>query len=240
MAYVVTFVDFLPPARYDGLKWATCKIEEAPAQSGPWTLLETKTIAPYADATDPPTLNFTTELATLQNGWYRLTFVDASGDVSQPTTPLFNGDQTTVIPYAPTVDQVGALLRARTKDKFGKEMGTFTANTRPTRAQAYQIIQSVADDIVGKYGAIDAACQETAREAIKLKAAMEIELSYFPEQVATGRSPFEQYRELYADSLLNLDACAAAHSAPGASATAGSPAWHFIDKPPVIGIRTVL
>jgi hypothetical protein len=128
-------------------------------------------------------------------------------------------------------------MRARTKDNMGKEQGTFTAGTRPTRAAVQQIIQMAADDVVGKYADIDAACQETAREAIKLKAAMEIELSYFPEQITTGRSPFEQYRELYNDTLTNLEACVSFHAVPG-SISANSPRYFFPAKPPMIGLKT--
>lgn len=239
MAFVVTFVDYLPPARFDGLFWTTVKIEESASSSGPWTLIETKPFPAYTNAAEPPSASFTTELATLQNGWYRLTFVDATGDVSQPTVPVHNADDTTIIAYAPTVDQVGALLRARTKDKNGVEKGTFTANTRPTRAEAYTIIQSTADDVVGKFSSVATPCQETAREAIKLKAAMEIELSYFPEQVATGRSPFEQYRELYTDSMENLEACVALNVTPGVLSP-NSPAFKFLEEPPIIGLKTVM
>jgi hypothetical protein len=234
---VVTFEDYVPPPRYDGIKWTQARIQEAPASTGAWTQLEVKTIPDYPDPTTPPTLNFTTELATLEEGWYRIVFVDATSDTAQPTNPVHNADDTTDVAFAPTVDQLGSLMRTRTKDSHGNERGTFTAETRPTRAAVEHIIQGVADDVISKHDQIDPACQESARESIKLKAAMEIELSYFPEQVATGRSPFEQYKELYDDAILSLASCVSFHVAEGASSPLGV-AYHFPEKPPIIGLET--
>jgi integrase len=50
------------------------------------------------------------------------------------------------IDIAPSVLDVAALLRARTKDSNGMEVGTFNDDTRPTSAQVLTLIdQAVAD-----------------------------------------------------------------------------------------------
>lgn len=111
--------------------------------------------------------------------------------------------------WAPTVDDVGALLRARTKDSHGNEVGTFTADTRPTREQVESIIGRVVSDLADSITdpsltpLPDRLAGSATRVAV-LMAAAEIELSYFPEQVATGRSPYAQYRELLGDRTAAL------------------------------------
>lgn len=61
-----------------------------------------------------------------------------------------------------------------------------------------------------------------AESVTSYRAAMLIELSYFPEQVATGRSPYEQLKALYTESLKNLLARSTG-DAPGGEAGAPSP-----------------
>lgn len=88
MAYVVTLVEVSAPPRYDGVFWTQMQIEESVLVSGPWTLIDTKVVPTYPDAEDPPPMSFTTELATLLVGYYRLTFFDATGDSSLPSDPI--------------------------------------------------------------------------------------------------------------------------------------------------------
>lgn len=91
MAYVVTFQGYRPPPRYDDLAWTEARIDEAAAADGPWVELETITFDPVdADPTDPATRNLSTELGTALNQWYRIVFLDASGDQAQPTTAVQN------------------------------------------------------------------------------------------------------------------------------------------------------
>jgi hypothetical protein len=84
MAFVVTLSNFRPVPRFDGVKWNGATIQEATTDAGPWTDVETFTIASYPDAAAPPELSFTTDQATLDPslGWFRLEFQDASSNVS--------------------------------------------------------------------------------------------------------------------------------------------------------------
>lgn len=90
MAYVVTLEDFRPPARYDALPWTQAQIQEASSANGSYSTLETKSFSGDSDPSDPQLRSFTTELGTAANYWYRIVFVDASGDVSLPTDPVQN------------------------------------------------------------------------------------------------------------------------------------------------------
>lgn len=118
--------------------------------------------------------------------------------------------------YTPTVAEVAALLRARTRDSVGNEVGTFNSSTSPTDTEATSIIASVVGSLSGALGAdipdapdrdgggdVDA-LRDSAKYLATLKAAMLIELSYFPEQIGTDRSPYNAYKEMYDTDLPGL------------------------------------
>jgi hypothetical protein len=107
----------------------------------------------------------------------------------------------------PTVQQVANLIRARTKDSNGLEVGTFDGDTRPTADQVEQLIdQSVAlvamqlplavlvppefDPSVAMVVALDCACR--------------VEKSYWPEQVQTERSPYAMLKVEFDEALAAL------------------------------------
>lgn len=115
-------------------------------------------------------------------------------DESFATTDAIPGTQS----FVPSVDDVGAILRTRTKDEFGAELGTFTADTRPTDQQALTLIGQAYDDVIGVIDDdIPTTAWRDASSAIALRAAMLIELSFWPDQVPLGRSPYAQLKELY-------------------------------------------
>lgn len=203
MAIVVSLEEFTPLARYDGTPFTQARIEEAAVAAGPFTLLETVVLNPVdADPSKPMSRSFTTNLATLVDGWYQVTFVDA------------NADQVTVGPvhnvaeepsYLPVVSDIGALLRARTKDSFGNELGTFTDDTRPTDEQVLRLIKLAEGDVAVQLP--DDLPEEYYQELhalIALKAAMLVELTHFPEQVRTGRSAYAEYERMFDNQMESL------------------------------------
>jgi hypothetical protein len=99
--------------------------------------------------------------------------------------------------WAPSVADVGAVLRARTKDTNGNELGTFTDDTRPTEDQTGELIDTAVADIESEIGTVPDELQDAARRAAAIGAALLVELSFFPEQITTGRSPYDQLKELY-------------------------------------------
>lgn len=117
MAQVVSFEDYRPSPRYDGLPWTTYRIEEGTASAGPWSLIDQGTIAPLdVDPSQPSYRNFTTSSASdLPDLWYRIIFVDADGAVGLPTTPVRNSAEERPV-YATTVE-LAALLRVRDADR---------------------------------------------------------------------------------------------------------------------------
>lgn len=112
--------------------------------------------------------------------------------------------------FTPAIDDVGAILRTRTRLAGGQEAGTFlpaaaVPTTTPTAEQVTGLItDAVADlgaalgpDIPNAPGADPTAYRNAAKRLAALGAALGVELTYFPEQVATNRSPYPQLLERY-------------------------------------------
>lgn len=96
--------------------------------------------------------------------------------------------------FTPTVDDVGAMLRGRTRDDDGNELGTFTPTTLPTDTQAQSIIEQAVEEIAGQIGEnIPARLRKSAKSITTLLAAMNVELTYYAEQVNSGKSAYEAY-----------------------------------------------
>lgn len=102
-------------------------------------------------------------------------------------------------------DDVAVLVRARTKDNDGNE-GEFTANTRPTAEQVTQAVVLAATDVATRVAsdidpAEDADLLASARRLVAIRAAMLVEMSYFPEQVREGQSSYEALREMFTEGM---------------------------------------
>jgi hypothetical protein len=196
LANVVTFRDYVPIPRYDNKPFTHVLVYEAATRDGPWTEIADLPLIPVdADPRNPQSRNLTVETATLDEGWYYLLFKDVDNDQQLPTEPVHNRP-TDTLPYMPLVSDVGALLNSRTKDKNGNYAGTFTADTRPTFEQVSQLIQQAADDITaGLDTDIPEGAWRFVKEAIKTRAAMLVELSFYSDQVNTQRSVYPQLQE---------------------------------------------
>lgn len=131
----------------------------------------------------------------------------------------------------PTVEGVGALLRARTRDENGNELGTFTDQTRPTAAEVAGMLEQGAAEV---RAALPADVRDDLAPQIEslmaLATALRIELAYFPDQVAAGRSPFEQYRQLYQDGLRALSANVADNQPGGPTRVHSIPLRTLVDQ----------
>lgn len=206
MGYVITLEGIIPLPRYDSLPWTQATLQEAPTSDGPWTPLDTFVLTPVdADPSNPAPRGFTTENATLESGWYRVIFNDQSGDSQLPTEAIQNVPPLPDPGYLPTVEGVSDLLRARTKDNLGNEIGVFNDNTRPTGIEVLGLIRKSGSDVTALLDYdIPIEMYEQVRDLIALGAAMRVELSYFPEQVGTDRTAYDEMKELYDESLARI------------------------------------
>lgn len=204
---VISIVGLTPPPRYPPIttSWTQARIEEAPADSGPWTVIEPAfALSPVPNALDPQSYDFSTSHATLASGWYRVVWIDAANN-TDATLPVFNDTRTDA--FRPTVAMIGAKMRARTKVRGGTEIGTFRDTDPPTRPTATEV-EGVMDDIMpmieADLGSVPDSLLPQARTAAIYRIAQEIELSYWPEQNDTDQSVAAQYGRLYAAALTTL------------------------------------
>jgi len=229
---VVTFIDYTPPPRFDGTTWTEVKIQESASESGPWTVIDTQPLYPVDDdPKHPQERSFTTDAATLDAGWYIVSFYDEIGNFvdSTPTQNLKSQN------YYPTVRDVASMIMSRTKDQYGNLLGTFTEDTTPTAEQVEQVTERVITEVADVIGdQVPSPFIDDARHVAALRVAMQVELDFFSDQVNTGRSIYPQLREQYLLALQNLQTAissAAEGEGPGTGATVASkPEFWF---PPV-------
>jgi len=206
--YVVSFTDYRPTPRYDGVPWSVIHVEESDNVDGPWTQIEVIDISTLPDGVDtdpsePLARSFTTDNATLQEGFYRVSFLDANGDVLY-FAPIQNVAPAT-LPWTPSIQEVADQIVSRTRDQYGNEIGTFNATTRPTDTQVMHLIVEHIGDVANVIGTdIPSELWEDASTVVAERVAMQIELDYFPEQVNTDRSPYKQLKEEYEEDLSRL------------------------------------
>jgi hypothetical protein len=108
--------------------------------------------------------------------------------------------------WTPSVEDVAAHIRARTKNPAGKEVGTFDATTRPTGEEVERLISKGVRRVMTQVGD---PCTEELREdagaAAALYTAMLIEQSYFPEQTTATGSSFNSLMKLWEGQIKVLD-----------------------------------
>lgn len=229
MGFVVTLVDSTPPARADTLSYTSVRIEEAAAETGPWTAIDTQATGPDSNPESPATRDLTTRNATLPAAWYRLTWISGS-DTSTPSEPVQNA-ASLAGGMRPTIFDVAQKVRSRTKIKGGSEIGTFNTRTRPTGDEVEGLIGDAMDEVLGKVKAAEAGTkyEKHVRGAIALYAAMEVELSFFPEQVGSGKSPYASYEKIYLSRIKALIAESETGEPQGMGDTdaPADPAWTF-------------
>lgn len=145
--------------------------------------------------------------------------------------------------WTPDVQDIANILRTRTKDDNGVEVGTFDDNTRPTGDQVEGLIANGISDVANAVGSdIDPLCRPDAQYVAALSVAMLVELSYFPEQIGNGRSPYNSLKEQFDDRLKRLQNCIN-NSKNGDTGGAGSVskpigAFPMTGDPFIIGRRT--
>lgn len=143
--------------------------------------------------------------------------------------------------YTPTLAEVGALLRGRTRFN-GSELGTFTSNTHPTADQVTVIINSVVGKLEAKFGNDPPdELMASARHLVALRAALFVELTFFGDQIGANRSPYPQLKQLYDDELKDFIADRANIGADGEAGTGDDLAGGGLavfSFPPLTGPRT--
>jgi hypothetical protein len=107
--------------------------------------------------------------------------------------------------WAPSVKDIGGVLRARTKDRSQNELGTFTSDTRPTDVEVEVLINKAVGDVAMRTGSeLPEAVWEDAKGVAATRTAMLVELGFFPEQVNRGNSPYPQLETMWKQDIADL------------------------------------
>lgn len=131
--------------------------------------------------------------------------------------------------YRPTIAQVGSVLRARTKDKYGSELGTFNNDTRPTAEQVEDLIDLAIGDTSAAIGqAVPSVLWQGVTMLVAINTANLIQASYWPEQVEDNSAVFDFWTTWYQNGLKNMAMAVRAENLgddEGADGTADLPLW---------------
>ena len=107
--------------------------------------------------------------------------------------------------YTPTVQDIAAMLRARTRTSYGDLMNDFTDETEPTGEDVQGLIEIAVDDVSGAIGTnIPVEFQATAKVLVTYLAAANVELSYWPTQAAATNSMYDKLMARYNTRLTQL------------------------------------
>ena len=215
-SYVVSFEDYQPSPRYPPAEggWVTVRIEEASDPAGEWTAIDTITLdPPERNPQHPRGRDFTTENATLAEGWYRVVWVDALGG-EQATAPVQNTDATTTPSWVPTVQNVADLCPVYTRrpvdsegEQSGGEQGVFDDTTNPTASQVQALIAVAVEEVRGRVGVDVARLErfpELARRTAAWHAAASIEADKRPENAVETTGAYQWKYSSYVACLNSL------------------------------------
>lgn len=118
----------------------------------------------------------------------------------------------------PSLEDVAALIHARTSDQYDKPLGTFTTETRPTADQVNDLIDRSAQVVSLELGVPHSRMgdlTDQAKAVVAVRTAWQIEVSFFPNQVERGDSAAGQLREMYESDLALLGVAARDNQAGG-------------------------
>lgn len=156
---------------------------------------------------------FHVDLPLTDSGLWEYRFTWGTDDETGASGGAFEVDPDVRYPWAPTVDRIASMLRARTRGTasidatVSGEQGTFNAITRPTAAQVIELIAQACDDLSGRMHGREPCTQNlraSATGAAAYLAAHLVETSYYPEQVRrddTAATAFEKRYDALADRL---------------------------------------
>jgi hypothetical protein len=170
-------------------------------------------IVEQLDADENPTGNYTATLVVPEDaelGDYQPEFSYLGVEYPDDTVWVVTdtGRAPAPIDYTPTLDDVGALLHARTKATVGGESvetGTFTENSRPSAATVERLIGEATRDVAMRIGlVVPADFVGKARDAATLRAAALVERSMQPEQAEGVTATFTSLRLDYEATVKTL------------------------------------
>lgn len=175
-------------------------MQEATAPDAAWLDIDTQTLAsPDADPTAPAARSVTTTLAALTTGWYRVVFLDAADNPSEPSDVVRSSIDADLPPDPDDVRDASPLLRS----KFPRPSTdpNQSGDLRRMTYQATMLVQSLTwrliDPTLGCPAPVDEGqCEMVPNELVPVAVQAIVRMAEriyvttqpaFAEQVATGR-----------------------------------------------------
>lgn len=232
--YVVNLTDYLPAPRHDNTAWTQVRVDEAATKAGTTTATATGSLPAPTDPAHPDPISIEFRGATLPAGWYLVTLLDAS-DNEQPFDWLLNGPS-----YTATRDDVARKLKARTRNPQGALVGTFDNTTTISGTTVDEMIADATAMVAARIGtSIPDDKLWMARRAVAIRAAMDVELSFTPEQTAGDETAYGRLEQQYEEAIAALTVSLRGDE-PGAAGFASVPvvsptmtAWNTPTEPTV-------
>lgn len=195
-----------PPARFDAIPWTRVLVEQAaPETPSVWTEIDDQAIAVDLTPATPNPISLTVTTATLERAFFRFRFDTTPSNPSTYSPAVLSPPP----PYRPTVEQVAAIVRSRTRGAASRdatiagEQGTFTATTRPTYLQVQELIDVAVGDIAGMMRGrtpCTPVLETAAGSAAAYLAAQLVEVSYYSEQTTDETTAFKALDSLRKDA----------------------------------------
>lgn len=111
------------------------------------------------------------------------------------------------VSWTPSTKQVASYIRARTRVAGGGIIGDFTEATRPTKAEAEEIIAEAVQQVILEIGTATPCTEDLeagSGTCAALYAAMLIEQSYYPDQTTSEGNSFKSLQSLYKPKMQAL------------------------------------
>lgn len=110
-------------------------------------------------------------------------------------------------PRTPSVDDVGSILRARTVDHNGNELGTFTTDTRPTGGEVENFIADAVGELTVRLPDDLTDVQEAfVKRLTAIRAAMFVEISLHPDSDQNEGSAYARLEKMFDQGWAALSA----------------------------------
>lgn len=203
MTYTHHFENVQLPPRTDGIAWTRVLVEISPPDDGQaWTQIDDQAVT--IDLTpaipDPIALDVTT--APLETALFRFRGNVSPSNPSPPSPPVLSPPPA----WRPTMEQVAAILHARTRglesqaSTESSELGVWTATTRPSSGQVLALIDVAVGDLAGMLGGrtpCTASLAAAAASASAYRAAQLVEVGFYPEQTEDDETAFDALGKLW-------------------------------------------
>lgn len=183
-------------------------IYDTPADEDP---IVARTTAGIAESPAGSGLYAVTLTAPDDSGTYSVVWDDGDGNYAREDLIVSSTwEPVTATDITPTLDEVGALIKARTRDDDGNELGTFTDDTRPTGDEVTDFVTFAVSEVtlrIPASGDLPDALIAYARRLVAIRAAMSVELSFDPDRTGDDTA-YARLKEWYDTGMAGLMAFA--------------------------------